>query len=175
MRQTGENVSPKSNEGRNRYVVEHITAALIDLMKQYSFGKISISQVCREAQVGRASFYRNFDSKRDILEKRLVILIQEWGAEFERTGDINAFSETLLKHYYKHKAFYLLLYRQGLSDLIYDNLRAACKLDEAQSSLERYGKAMFAGMLFGWLAEWMRCGMPESPDELILLTAKAGK
>lgn len=75
----------------------------------------------------------------------------------------------LLKHFYKHKDFYLLLYRQGLSDLIYENLRTACKLDESQSNLERYAKSMFAGLLFGWLDEWMRQGMPESPDELILL------
>lgn len=172
MRQTNENVSPSSNEGRNRYVIQHITAALIDLMGKHAFEEITISQICQVAQVGRASFYRNFDSKRDILEKRLIVLIQEWGKEFEDTGDINAFSETLLKHYYKHRDFYLLLYRHGLSVMIYDNLRAACKLDEAQSNPERYGKSMFAGMLFGWLDEWMRQGMPESPEELILLTKK---
>lgn len=56
--------------------------------------------------------------------------------------------------------------------MIYDDLRAACKLGEAQSNLERYGKSMFAGMLFGWLDEWMRQGMPESPEELLLLTAQ---
>lgn len=33
MRQTGENVSPMSNEGRNQYVVEHITEAMLKLMK----------------------------------------------------------------------------------------------------------------------------------------------
>lgn len=175
MRQTGENVSPKSNEGRNRYVIEDITAALIELMEKYPFDEISISQICQEAQVGRASFYRNFESKRDIIKKHLLVLIQEWGKEFEETGDKNAFSETLLKHYYKHKDFYLLLYRQGLSAMIYENLRATCKLDEAQSNLERYGKSMFAGLLFGWLDEWMRQGMPESPNELILLTTQLNK
>lgn len=173
MRQTGKNVSPSSNEGRNRYVIQHITAALVDLMEKYPFEEITISQICQEAQVGRASFYRNFDSKRDILERHLIILIQEWGKEFEDTGDGNAFSETLLRHFYKYKDFYLLLYRHGLSVMIYDNLRVACKLDEAQSNLERYGKSMFAGMLFGWLDEWMRQGMPESPEELILLTTKS--
>lgn len=60
MRQTGENVSPMSNEGRNQYVVEHITEAMLKLMKNTNFNDISISQVCEEAGVGRASFYRNF-------------------------------------------------------------------------------------------------------------------
>ena len=33
MRQNTKNVSPMSNEGRNQYVVEHITDALFDLIK----------------------------------------------------------------------------------------------------------------------------------------------
>lgn len=53
--------------------------------------------------------------------------------------------------------------------MIYENLRVACRLQEAQSTPERYRKSMFAGMLFGWLDEWMRQGMPESPEELALL------
>lgn len=159
----------------NAFVKECITTALIQMMETQSIDDISIIDLIKRAGVSRNSFYRNFESKRDVLEKHLVILIQEWGKEFEDRGDMNSFSETLLKHYYKYKDFYLLLYRQGLSTMIYENLRAACKLDEAQSNLERYGKSMFAGMLFGWLDEWMRQGMPESPDELILLTAQIKK
>ena len=35
---------------------------------------------------------------------------------------------------------------------------------------------MLAGMLFGWVDEWMRQGMPETPEEIVLLTAQiAGK
>lgn len=156
----------------NAFVKECITTALIQKMKTKHIDEITITDLISKAGVSRNSFYRNFDSKRDILEKHLLILIQEWGKEFESSGDIHAFSETLLKHYYKHKDFYLLLYRQGLSDMIYETLRASCKLNEAPSNLGRYGKSMFAGMLFGWLDEWMRQGMPESPEELILLTTQ---
>lgn len=175
MRQTGENVSPQSNEGRNRYVLQHITAALIELMGQYPFEEISVSQICQEAQVGRASFYRNYESKKDILGKHMDALIQEWGKEFEERGEPTYFSESLLKHYYKYKDFYLLLYRHGLSDMIYETIRSACLLETAQSNIERYGKSMFAGMLFGWIDEWMRHGMPEKPDEIMLLTTQLGK
>lgn len=156
----------------NAFVKECITTALIQKMKTTHIDEITITDLISKAGVSRNSFYRNFDSKRDILEKHLLILIQEWGKEFEDRGDIHAFSETLLKHYYKHRDFYLLLYQQGLSSMIYENLRTATKLKEASSNPERYGKSMFAGMLFGWLDEWMRQGMPESPEELILLTAQ---
>lgn len=173
MRQTGKTVSPMSNEGRNLYVVEHITGTVLNLMQQNPLGELSISQICDDAGVGRASFYRNFESKEDVVRKYLEKLIQEWGKDYESKGEPAYFSASLLRHFYKHKDFYLLLYRQGLSEMIYENIRWAAKLDEAQSNMERYAKSMIAGAIFGWVDEWMRQGMPETPEELILLTAQA--
>ena len=56
--------------------------------------------------------------------------------------------------------------------MIYKTLRAACKLNEATHNFERYGRSMIAGMIFGWVDEWMRHGMPETPEELALLNAQ---
>ena len=172
MRQNAKTVSPMSNEGRNLYVVEHITDAVLKLMQKYDLNDISISQICEEAGVGRASFYRNFESKSDVLKQYLVKLIQEWGKEFEEKADPSYFSESLLKHYYKYKDIYLLLYKRDLSEMIYETIRWAAKMDETQNNMERYVKSMTAGALFGWIDEWMRQGMPETPDEIILLFAQ---
>lgn len=175
MRQNTKTVSPMSNEGRNLYVVEHITDAMLKLMQDRLLNDISISEICEEAGVGRASFYRNYESKEDVVRKYLEKLIREWSKDFESKGDPSYLSESLLRHFYKYKDFYLLLYRQGLSQMIYENIRWATELDEAQNNMERYTKSMIAGMIFGWVDEWMRQGMPETPEELILLTAKQQK
>ena len=78
MRQSKENVSPMSNEGRNLYVVKHITASLFELMKAKHINDISIGALCDTAGVGRASFYRNFDSKEDVIAKELKKRLDEW-------------------------------------------------------------------------------------------------
>ena len=169
MRQNAKTVSPMSNEGRNQYVVEHITGAMLELMKNQNINEISISQICEEAGVGRASFYRNFESKEDVIRKYLAKLLKEWGKEFEDSGDPSYFSESLLKHYYKYKDVYLMIYQQGLSELIYETIRWATKIEEAQNNVERYVKSMTAGMIYGWVDEWLRQGMPETPEEIILL------
>ena len=44
MKQNPENVSPMSNEGRNAYVIEHITNALIKLLRDKPISDISISE-----------------------------------------------------------------------------------------------------------------------------------
>lgn len=67
MRQTKENVSQSINN--DSYVANKITETLLDLLKKYDLNKISISALCDKAGVGRASFYRNFNSKEDVLKK----------------------------------------------------------------------------------------------------------
>ena len=156
----------------NAFVKECITTALLRMMETMPFDEIAITDLVKKAGVGRVSFYRNFESKKDVLEKHLVLLIKEWGKEFETLGDPQKFSDTLSRHYYKYKDFYLLLYRQGLAEMIYETIRSACKLDEAQNNIERFFKSMIAGMIWGWIDEWMRQGMPEDPDEIALLSAQ---
>ena len=78
MRQNRENVSPMSNEGRNLYVVAHITDALLALMRQRPLGDISIGALCEAAGVGRASFYRNFTGKEDVLARELKRRLDAW-------------------------------------------------------------------------------------------------
>jgi len=63
MRQTNENVSPMSNDGRNAYVINHLTEALLLLLAQKPLEEISISELVDTAGVGRASFYRNYGRK----------------------------------------------------------------------------------------------------------------
>lgn len=57
MKQSEQNVSPMSNEGRNNYVIEHIREAFLCLLKEKSIDQITITEMCDMAGVGRASFY----------------------------------------------------------------------------------------------------------------------
>lgn len=155
------------------YVQEKITLALLALLESHDIDELAVSDIVREAGVGRASFYRNFTTKRDVMTKHLQRLIQEWGKEFEATGDITKFSETLLKHYYKHKDVYLLLYRQNLAGMVFEQIRWATKIDKTENHIERYGKSTFAGLIFGAIDEWMRQGMQETPEQILILTADA--
>lgn len=157
----------------NAFVRECITTALIRYMKEKPLADVSVTELVRRAGVARVSFYRNFESKEDVIRQHLLLLIREWGARFEERGEPSALLGTLLEHFYLHKDFYLLLYKQNLSSMIYENIRDACRLDLASGNVERYGKAMFAGAIFGWIDEWARRGMPEAPEEILLLIANA--
>ena len=101
-------------EQNNSFVKERITHTLLNLMKKYSFEEITITEIVKHASVGRASFYRNFISKEDVLKQYLLKLIQGWIAEFEQSQNLNLV-ESSFGHYLKYSETYQLLYKCGLS------------------------------------------------------------
>ena len=64
-------VSLKNLQKRNSTVSQDITNALLKLMKRQNFNEITIVDIVNEAKVGRVSFYRNFNSKEDVIKKYL--------------------------------------------------------------------------------------------------------
>ena len=55
----------------NEFVKECITTALLQIMEGKDFEAITITELTRKAGVGRVSFYRNFESKEDVIRQYL--------------------------------------------------------------------------------------------------------
>lgn len=174
MRQTSENVSPMSNEGRNQYVVEHITQAMLKLMKNQNFNEISISQICDEAGVGRASFYRNFESKEAVISRYLKKLLDNWWIEAIQKPDFNLV-EAVFSHYWNHRELCIMLYKQGLAHLSLQSIRESCGPKPEQPNIVAYTTAYFSYGLYGWIEEWFKRGMQETPKEMAMLWEAAQK
>ena len=155
-------------EQHNSFVKEQITHALLSLMKHHPFEDITITEIVKNALVSRASFYRNFINKEDILKQHLVKLIQEWGTEFEQSKNPN-FVESLFGHYLKYAETYQLLYKCGLSYLVLDTIKSVCGPKPEQENIQAYTNAWLACGLFGWIDEWIIRGMQESPIEMARL------
>ena len=172
MRQTSENVSPMSNEGRNLYVVEHITHALLKLMKEQCFNDISISQICDEAGVGRASFYRNFENKEAVISRYLKKLLDEWQNKTANNPDLH-WVEAIFSHYWENRDLCIMLYRQGLAHLSLQSIKELCGPKPEQSNLIAYTTAYVSYGLYGWIEEWFKRGMKETPKEMAELLKKA--
>ena len=165
MRQRKENVSPMSYKGRNLYVVEHITDSLLDLMKQKHLSDISIGELCNKAGVGRASFYRNFRVKEDVITRELKKRLETWWLSAIVKPDFY-FTQALFEYFHEERNIYMLLYRQGLSHLNLQSIKEACGPKPDQMNVAAYLAAFFAYGLYGWIDEWFVRGMKESPKEI---------
>ena len=165
MKQIKETVSPMSNEGRNQYVVEHITDALFDLMKHKHIKDISIGELCDKAGVGRASFYRNFESKEDVISRELKKWTEAWWLSAIVQPDFN-FARALFEHYYAEREICILLYHQGLAHLSLQSIKDVFGPKPEQGSIDAYKSAFFAYGLYGWIEEWFKRGMQETPSKM---------
>lgn len=97
--------------------------------------------------------------------------MEEWQQSFAAMPGQD-FSDSLLRHFYANRNFYLLLYRSGLSWMLHENIKAACGLKADMPPILAYGTASIAGALFGWADEWISRGMNETPEELKELAKK---
>ena len=160
-----------NNEQKNTYVKKQITAALLDLLKEKPLPDISVSELTAKAEIGRVSFYRNYQSKEDILKEESDRLIKEWGRLYESNPESSPESlfPSLFDFYRDHREFYTTLYNAGMSSIMMEAILSTIQITPDMQNLEAYMKSFWAYGIYGWLLEWIKRGMPESGNELLTL------
>lgn len=176
MRQSTKNVSPFSNEARNAYVIEHITDALLTLLKDKAITDISISELCELAEIGRASFYRNFESKEDILLVYIQKISKEWTDEVGKKENrpLSDLLGLLFAHFEKHRDFYSLLNKRDLFYLLKDVMIELFGPKPESCKEEAYARAYVAYALYGWIEVWFQRGMQETAEEIAGMFKRQG-
>ena len=161
-------------EENNTYVKKQITQALLKLMETHVFEEIKITNIVKEAMVGRASFYRNFTNKEDVIKQYLIQLIKEWEEKLKlEQREESDWIENLFGLYKNYSEVYKLLYRSNLSYLVLENIKEVCGPKAEQDDLQAYFNSWLAPGLFGWINEWIVRGMKESPKEMAQLIKAA--
>ena len=166
-----------NNEQKNTWVKRQITAALLDLLREKKIGDISVSELTDRAGVGRVSFYRNYQTKEDILREESDRLIQEWGKLYEANPESapETLFPSLFDFYREHRDFYTTLYEAGMSTIMMDTIISTIQITPEMPNLEAYMKSFWAYGIYGWMLEWIKRGMQESGSELIGLFQLAHK
>ncbi len=166
-----------NNEQKNTYVKKQITAALLALLKEKPLSEISVSELTGRAGIGRVSFYRNYESKEDILKEESERLIREWGKLYESNPESapETLFPSLFDFYRDHKDFYTTLYHAGMSSIMMETIVGTIRITSEMQNLEAYMKSFWAYGIYGWMLEWIRRGMQESGKELLVLFSLANK
>ena len=145
--------------------------ALIELLKEKPISKISIEELTKKADVGRATFFRHFDSKEELLSYRLVEIYKEY------MGDSYDASSADIEHSIKFFNFYrdtldlhLLLLNNNLDSVIFEGFRKVLIPLEEQSDTDSIYTTFFTAYgLFGVILKWIKNGCKESSEEMAKL------
>lgn len=153
---------------KEKYIETQISTTLIQMLQNNELKNITIKEVCLQAQIGRASFYRYYNSLEDVLNKKALFLIQSWGDEYEQNPESTPKQVfvSLFHHFKDNKKFYTTLYKCEQTQVIINTIKKKLGIYEDLSNTDAYGKSYFAYGLFGWINEWILRGMQEDPDTL---------
>ncbi len=153
-----------------------IEEALFALLEKKGFEAITVSELVKRADVARRTFYRLYDRKEDVLHRYFQRLCENYKQAYPALEmyDRKRIAEEFFCFWYAHRDRLLLLYRCGLEELLYHEIRQASadvvrsrigdNPKKEDSELE-YFACYSAGGFLMLLDRWISDGMQEPPEE----------
>lgn len=160
------NILRLSNEESNKVTREALQIAMFKLMGKLPFEKIAISDITKRAGVSRAAFYRNYNSKEELVQELCQSVFTElrasmegalykndrktWYADFFRTIKEN-------KEYFR---IYLDAHLQLVDQFVLETIFPSASVQE------HYRHAAREGAFINILTDWFLSGMHETPEDM---------
>ncbi|MDO4285413.1 MAG: TetR/AcrR family transcriptional regulator [Eubacteriales bacterium] len=168
----GEQINPAGKKA--------IIDAFFILMDEKPFSSITVSELVKKAGVARATYYRNFYYKEDIIRAFLSSMHQELFLEMKNTPIITETVDVYLnpdllyrsleyafRLCYKNREYLLIIMKNGLGGLIQDALNEyAYSLISEDSSIDAYQICFIQGAGFHMVMSWLSSGAKETPAEM---------
>ncbi len=155
------------------YTKERLADALIELMVEKPLSEISISELADKAQVNRASFYRNFHSKDEILLHSFNARYRRWISRNEEMrsleGDPYIQARGFFEFMLAERDFLLTLYETGSLGVMLRFLEELIGPTEDDHPQDAFYRSYHAYGAYGVYSEWIRQGMEQTPEEMAAL------
>lgn len=161
------------------YTRHYIVTALFKLMDGHEYEKISVKDIAEKAGIGRATFYRHFKSKEEVIAYYFARNTQKFIKEqriYPRCKeDYVVVAMNVLTEFKANKEPFKLLKRAHLSDLYLDYLNAKFvkTFEESDSKGCGYLPYLYAGMLYNVSMKWLEDDCSEDISVLATLIVDA--
>lgn len=167
----GEGLMDKRREANIR-VKQKITGALFSLMAEKSLADIRITEIVEGAGVARASFYRNYCSKEDVLVTLIRDVLDEFSKEIDMSRDsFYTYKNVLLSFQYfkRYRSYILDLYHSGFASVLLEELNHFHESIEGSMpsfSIEKYQLYLYIGALFNTAVVWLEEDDTICPEDM---------
>ena len=154
------------------YTKHYIVEALFKLMNEYEYEKIAVTDIARKAGVGRATFYRYFKRKEDVIEYYFSRTTKEFVFEQRYIPrcreDHLRLVRNLFEKFRKNKECFKLIKRAHLEYLYLDFLNRSFSetFRQVYEKDDRYAPYLYAGMVFNISMLWLEHDCEGSLDDL---------
>lgn len=157
-----------SNEESNRLTKECLQTALIYLMGEKAFEKITVTELVKRSGVSRMAFYRNYNSKEDILEEMaesFLLTVKKSVENPKYEGDPRQWFKDAFAFIRKNVDIMKLLFEAKLPiEFGIGTSSILNQIFEKPEGRERYLQSSIEGAFVYVLREWIYSGAKESPE-----------
>jgi AcrR family transcriptional regulator len=154
-----------NNKESNQLTRECLQLALIHLMAEQPYEKITVSEIVRRAGVSRTAFYRNYTDKEDILHEmggKLIEMISELTDKPELFEDSRNWFENVFRLMRENKDVLTLLDKAGIQqEYLFSGRSIVETLYPAKDTEDKYLKLAAEAAFYQILITWFRDGMQE--------------
>ncbi|MBG9981634.1 TetR/AcrR family transcriptional regulator [Aerococcaceae bacterium DSM 111020] len=157
-----------SNQEMNQLSKEALQTALIELLLEKEMDTITVTELTERAGVSRMTYYRHYESMKDIYHETLDIIFQEIisdGKQMLLNGHWPDFWLTLFTFCYEQQTLMKSLLNTNQNNYVLEYLNQAF-ISESEQPLDKYQKYGFIGMTYNLLREWTHNDFDISPKEL---------
>lgn len=163
------------NDQRSQRSARMVVAGLSECLQRHSLSDITITELTTTAKIGRATFYRLFDSVVDVLAYECQQLFDEMGM---RSGSSNiSLHDWLLNNlqiFMDHQALLSALVKNGQVQLLYQaqsaqttRITGLVDTSKLTATEQEYFQESLIALLIGGLTVWVKNGQKEGPEELL--------
>ena len=148
------------------YIAESLGTALLQLMKDKPLSKISADELTGRAGIGRASYFRNFNSKEEILSAYIEM---KW-RKYESSLDLKSYNIgsryrvlNYLKFCYSMKDTNDIIISSGHESSIFNAYEDIITSNGTDIS---YELSFLTYGLYGVFLHWAKTGYKETPENM---------
>lgn len=162
-------------------IKDKIIRAFFDLMQGKEYKNIKVTDIVNQAGVSRESYYRNFNSKEDIVIQFLDNVKEEMEIKESNSEDI--LKEQLLLQKFeeafvivkKYKIEILSIYQElpnNILQKLFNEFTESFIGDMPNDSAEKYKLYFISGAGLNIVIEWIENGTKEEPIEMAKMCVK---
>lgn len=157
-------------DARVKYTKMVIRSSFLELLKKTPVERITVAEICRIAEINRATFYRHYSNQYELLsamENEMFDEIKK--SAYEYRGDIDKLTEMILRKFSEQKETWSLLLSDhadlGFLSKIYTFFDGLFVSDNATKERELRYRFLLYGYS-GTFDHWVKSGMKETPEEM---------
>ena len=175
---------PRRKDLDHNLIQSCVEKALLQLMKTKNYNDIAVGEIAGQAGIHRATFYRHFTSKEEVLRCCLFEMLPKNSSATEvPKTDFKSFIYPVFQVFYENREQLLLLNKAGLSGQLLDVLKEYFSFDEIPDAaggisdtqdgpnIRKFQMAFRIGGIYSCLLLWFSHDMRETPAEMTKIAA----